>query len=143
LIIDTTYLLPLARIEIDTDLLKAVAEKKISLSLSQISVSLISLFELQAKAASESVPSKYVNEGIEAVVKAFKVEPFHSERVVEISFNLMKTIRDYIDCVVTATAASLKEDLVTEDSKILDRRVMLEERYGIRVRRLADMLRAR
>lgn len=140
MIIDTTYLLPLARIDIDTDLLGAIAEGKVNLRLHEIGVSAISLFELQAKSASKSIPPKYVTAGVRAVVDAFKVEPFHSERVVEISLELMKVLRDYIDCIVVATAASLNEDLLTEDSRILSNKDFIERRYAVEVKRLADLI---
>lgn len=139
MIVDTTYLLPLVRVDVDTDLLKAVAEKRVPLKLSEIGVSLISLFELQAKSASESISSKHVVTGVRAVIDAFEVEPFYTQRVVEISLELMRVLRDYIDCIVVATAASLKQDLVTEDSVILLNKGFIEEKYGIVVKRLADL----
>lgn len=142
MIIDTTYLLPLVRIDVDTDLLKAVVEKKVSLKLREIGVSMISLFELQAKCASESISPKHVITGVRAVIDAFEVAPFHTEQVVRISSELMKVLRDYIDCIVVATAASLKQDLITEDSVILSNKRFIEERYGIGVKRLADLTRA-
>jgi len=45
MIVDTTYLLPLAGIGVDVDLLGAVVEGRARLSLDEVSVSLISLFE--------------------------------------------------------------------------------------------------
>lgn len=54
MIIGTTYLLPLARIEVETDLLLALAERNIpadQLRLEDIQINSISIFELQAKAA--------------------------------------------------------------------------------------------
>lgn len=58
MIIDTTYLLPLARIGVETDLLRAVVEGRVrrDVSLRNLKVNLISLFELQAKAAKLGVP---------------------------------------------------------------------------------------
>lgn len=141
MILDTTYLLPLAKIDIDTDLLRAIADAKVKLSLRELTVSLISLFELQAKAASLSLPSDAVRQSIDAILSTFKVKPFYDGEVVDTSFRLRKLIPDYIDCVVTATAASLKEDLVTEDSRIFARRRAIEEEYGIKVIRYKDLVR--
>ena len=61
MIIDTTYLLPLARIGVEADLLLAIAEKKTRLNMGDLHVSLISLFELQAEAAKLRIPFGAVN----------------------------------------------------------------------------------
>jgi hypothetical protein len=55
LILDTAYLLPLAQIAVESDLLAAVAKKKTYLTLEDIGVSLISVFELQARPESGSI----------------------------------------------------------------------------------------
>ena len=51
MIIDTTYLLPLARTRINNDLLRAMADGKIELRFEDIIVNSVSIFELQAKDA--------------------------------------------------------------------------------------------
>ena len=63
MILDTTYLLPLAGIGVDVDLLRSIVEGRVPLDLGDVKVSLISLFELQAKAAKLDIP-------VERVVKA-------------------------------------------------------------------------
>jgi predicted nucleic acid-binding protein len=133
LILDTTYLLPLARIQIDTDLLRASAERKANLKLEEITVNMISIFELQAKAAKLIVPAKFVVEAVKAINMAFKVEPFSRPEIVEIAYELTKMIPDYIDCVIVGTAAVLKDNLVTEDSRILSKREYLKEKYGVNI----------
>jgi hypothetical protein len=57
MIIDTTYLLPLIGIAIDTDLLKAIVEKRtrMSIGLDELRINSISLFELQAVGAKKGV----------------------------------------------------------------------------------------
>ena len=55
MILDIIYLLLLAQISVDKDLLTAAAKKKADLKLEDISVSLISLFEFQAKVAKLNV----------------------------------------------------------------------------------------
>ena len=74
MILDTTYLLPLARISVDTDLLRAIAEGKVGWKLEEVTVSMISIFELQAKAAKLMVPAEFVVDAVEAIFRAFKVE---------------------------------------------------------------------
>lgn len=49
-------------------------------------------------------------------ISAFRVEPFYEPTVIDISYELRKIIPDYLDCVIVATAAALKEDVITEDS---------------------------
>lgn len=53
---------------------------------------------------------------IEAIFNAFRVEPFYEPTVIDISYELRKIIPDYLDCVIVPTAATLKEDVITEDS---------------------------
>ena len=133
MILDTTYLLPLARIQIDTDLLRASAERKANLKLEEITVNMISIFELQAKAAKLMVPAEFVVEAVKAINMAFKVEPFSRPEIVEIAYELTKMMPDYIDCVIVGTAAVLKDNLVTEDSRILSKREYLKEKYGVNI----------
>ncbi len=141
MILDTTYLLPLAKIDVDTDLLKAITERKVDVGLSEIIINLISVFELQAKAASLSLPFELVAESVEAIFTTFRVEPFHTDRTLQLSFELRRLIPDYIDCIILATAAALKEDLVTEDSRIVRRRKMLQEKCRIKIFRYQELLR--
>ena len=57
MIIDMMYLLPLSGIAIPCDLLKAIAERrtKVKIDFSDLKLSLISIFELQAKASKLSI----------------------------------------------------------------------------------------
>ncbi len=131
MIIDTTYLLPLARIEIDTDLLRDIAEGKTKIRFEDITISEISIFEMQAKAARLGIPPHYVIEAVEAIEKAFRIEPFNKPQIIETSFSLRKEINDYIDCIILATAITLKEDLITEDTLILKRKQNIKKKYNI------------
>ena len=133
MILDTTYLLPLARISIDTDLLKAIADGKVGWKLEEVTVSMISIFELQAKAAKLMVPAEFVVDAIEAIFRAFKVEPFHRPEIIKVAYDVKNLVSDYVDCVIVATATVLKEILATEDSQILSNRELLEGQYGISV----------
>jgi len=142
LIIDTTYLLPLAKIGVKTDLLRAVVEGRIrrEVSLQNLKVNLISLFELQAKAAKLGVPPRNVAEAIGVILKSFQVIPFYKAEVIEIAHKLREILTDYIDCVIVATAITLREDLVSEDRDILSHKEELEKRYGIRIHNYQNLL---
>lgn len=140
MILDTTYLLPLTRIDIDANLLEAIANRLVDLEIDDITISLISIFELQAKAAKLKIPAKFTTEAIEAIFNALKVEPFHDPPVIETSYELRKTISDYVDCVIVATAAILKEDLATEDSIILNKKEAIEKTYNIKVFSFKDLV---
>lgn len=58
LILDTTYLLPLARIAIDVNLLETIVRGRADLKPEDVTVSLISVLGLQAKATKLNVPVK-------------------------------------------------------------------------------------
>ncbi len=133
MIIDTTYLLPLSRIGIDTDLLKAIDDGKTDLRIEEIKISLISIFELQAKAAKFKVPASNVIKAIEVISTAFRIEPFYNPKIIELSQKLLSRLNDYIDCLIVATAVALKEDLITEDSRIIKNRDLIKDRYKVGV----------
>ena len=140
MIADTTYLLPLARIGVDTDLLKAIAEGKTELKLDDLTVNLISTFELQAKAAKMNVPAEYATEAVKTIHSAFRVEPFHRPEIIDTSFKLRKTIRDYIDCIIVATGITLKEDIATEDTLILANKQQIKKQYRVDVLTYKDLV---
>jgi PIN domain nuclease of toxin-antitoxin system len=94
---------------------------------------MISIFELQAKAAKLMVPAKFVVETVKAISMGFKMETFTRPEIVENSYELKKIIPDYIDCVIISTAAVLNEDLITEDSRILSKREYVKEKYGVNI----------
>ena len=145
MIVDTTYLLPLARIDIETDLLWALAKKKIPmnrLSFEEIQINSISIFELQAKAAKLKVSPEYVLAAIEEISKSFTVEPYYSPNVVRRAFELKSVLSDYIDCIIVASAIELKTDLITEDSRIRKSRKRLKEKYGIEILTFREILKA-
>jgi predicted nucleic acid-binding protein len=140
LILDTTYLLPLTQIAVDTDLLAAVAKKKTYLKFEEISVSLISIFELQAKGAKLSVPAKSTIRAVDAILSAFRIVPFYDVKVIEAARKLRETISDYVDCIILATALASKEDLVTEDSIVLEKKKKLLKDYNLKVLSFSDLI---
>jgi len=139
--LDTTYLLPLAQIATDTDLLAAMAKGEANSRLEDVAVSLISIFELQAKAVKLAVPAKTTVKAIDAIVAGFRVIPFDGSDIVETSYRVRKMIPDYIDCVIVATAIAAKEELVTEDSLVQAKKDAIKEEYKLKVLNFKDMVR--
>ena len=142
MIIDTTYLLPIARIDVKRDLLKAIVEgrAKIGIALEDVKISLISLFELQAKACKLGVPAEFVVKAIDVISRTFNVVPFHRRDVIKASFDIYGYVRDYVDSVIIATAIALREDLVTEDSLIHSMEEYVSRNYGIRILSYKDIV---
>ncbi len=142
MIIDTTYILPLARIGVRTDLLRAIAEGRVrkGISFRDLKLSLVSLFELQAKAAKLGIPPKDVAKAVNTILRSFQVVPFYRADIIEIAHELRKIFTDYIDCIIVATAIALREDLATEDRNILSHREELEKNFGINVLTYQDLV---
>jgi predicted nucleic acid-binding protein len=103
------------------------------LTLEELKVSLISLFEMQAKAAKPGIPADRVVRAVRAVERTLTVVPFTEPEIVRIAFRLRSNLRDFIDCIVAATAVALGEDLVTEDRDIHSIAALLKEEYGVNV----------
>lgn len=146
MIIDTTYLLPAARIEVKADLLLAIARKAIPpsvLMFEDITISSISIFELQAKAAKLRVKPDYVLSAIAEFTKVFKIEPYYSPGIIKTASILRDTLlSDYINCIIVATAIELNEKLVSEDSKTIRNRQTLKEKYGLQLLNYTELLSA-
>ncbi|MDE1824021.1 MAG: PIN domain-containing protein [Candidatus Micrarchaeota archaeon] len=140
MIIDTTYLLRLSGIEINTDLLRAIDDGKTTLSFDELGVSQISLFEIQAKVAKLRLPTSLAIDAIKAIRSSFRVEPFYNPEIIEVAYTLSQQFKDYIDCVIVATAVVLKEDLITEDTKINNSKRMIKERYKINILNYKEMV---
>jgi PIN domain nuclease of toxin-antitoxin system len=133
-------MLPLAQIAVDTDLLVAIAKRRTDVKLEDLSVSLISIFELQAKGAKLNIPAKAVVRAVDAMISGFQVVPFYEPLIIEISQKVRATISDYIDCILIATAISSKQDLITEDSLILEKKTKLFKEYKLRVLSFGDLV---
>ena len=140
MILDTTYLLPLAQIAVDKDLLASVAKRNTDVKLEDISVSLISVFELQAKSAKLNIPAKPVIRAVDAIMSAFRVVPFYEPEIIDIGQKIRKMVSDYVDCILIATAISKKEDLVTEDSLIQEKKGKLLKECNLKVVSFKDLV---
>lgn len=138
LILDTTYILPIAKIGVDTDLLTLIDEGKVSISLDDVKISMMSIFELQARVAKYRLPPKLAVNAVEIINSSLKIEPFYSPLIIEVASELSHGLKDYIDCIILATAIALKEDLVTEDSRLLEMKDAVMEKHRIVIRNYAD-----
>ncbi len=138
MIIDTTYLLSLAKAEIEADLLTSIDDGEIEIPASEIRISMISLFELQAKAAKIKLPAKFAIDAIEAIKASLKVEPFYTPKIIKVADTLSREIGDYVDCLILATAIAFKEDLITEDSVLIKMREAVKQEYGINLLNYRD-----
>jgi predicted nucleic acid-binding protein len=130
----------LAQIAVDTDLLAAVAKKNTDLKFEDIVVSLISIFELQAKAAKLKVPAKSTIRAVDAILSVFRVIPFYEAGVIKTAQRIRKIIPDYVDCIILATAVVSKEDLVTEDSIVLEKKEKLLKDHHLKVLNFNDLM---
>ncbi len=138
MILDTTYILPIAKIDIDTDLLTDIDEGTVKLSLDDVRISMISIFELQARIAKYGLPPKLAIDAVEIINSNLKVEPFYSPKIIETADTLSHELKDYVDCLILATAIALKEDLITEDSKIIKMKDAVKQMHGITVLNYKD-----
>ncbi len=142
MIIDTTYLLSLARINVKTDLLRALVENRlrVKLDLSDLKINSISIFELQGKTAKLGVPPEYVYKAVNTILRAFHVIPFYKKEIIETVDELRGRINDYIDCIIVATAIVEHEPLVTEDKLILGVKDIIREKYGVDIYSFNDLI---
>ena len=88
MILDTTYLLPMVGIEIEPDILKACLDNRTTFSIDDVKLSLISIFELQAKAAKLGVKAERVSKGVRAIFQVFDVVEFYRPDIIGTSFEL-------------------------------------------------------
>ena len=138
LILDTTYLLPLAKADIEADLLMAIDDGAVDIPLSDIKISMISIFELQAKIAKNKLPARLAIDAISAINSSIKTEPFYSPKIIEVADALSRELGDYVDCIILATAIALKEDLISEDSRLHGMKEAVRRKYGINILNYRD-----
>ena len=60
--------------------------------------------------------------------------------IIRYSIELRHKLDDFLDCIIVATAISLRENLVTEDRKIHDLSEYLFEKYGIKILSFYDLI---
>lgn len=141
MILDTTYLLPLVGVAVKNDLLRAIVEGRVKgITLDDLAVSQISLFEIQAKSVKLRIPVERVIRAIRAITSTLEVIPFYSKPVIKYSFELYELLGDYIDSVIVATAISTRKPLITEDKLILSHKNTLEDKYKVKIYSYNDIL---
>jgi len=91
------------------------------------------------KGAKLNIPVKSVIRAVDAIMSASRVVPFYEAGVIEIGEKMKKTVPDYVDCILIATAISNKEDLVTENSLILEKKGKLLKEHNLRVLSFKDL----
>mgnify|MGYP000406751341 CR=1 FL=1 len=133
MILDTTYFLPLVGIKIRENLLLDIDLGRINLRFEDVSLSLITIFELQAKATKLKIPPERIFRGVRTIINSFNIIPFYEERIIKIASELKEMLNDYIDCIILATAISSKEGLITEDEDILGLKDQIKKKYKIEV----------
>ena len=140
MIIDTTYLLPLVGISVDSDLFSAMDNKAVKFNLDNTIISQISLFEIQAISAKLGISRSIVSDALNEIRSNFDIVPFEDRQIIQISFKLRKMLPNYIDCVILASAISRKTDILTEDSRIISLKDHINSQYGISVNKLNQII---
>ena len=140
MIIDTTYLLPLARIGVKYDLLRAIADGLVDIDFSELKINLISIFELQAKASKLNIPPPHVVKAVDVIFRSFRVIPFYEENIIRKAHEVNEILRDYINSIIVATAIALREELVTEDTTINTLKETLTKKYKLKILRYKDLI---
>lgn len=141
MILDTIYLLLLVGVAVKNDLLRAIVEGRVeSITLNDLAISQISLFEIQVKSMKLRVPVERVIRAIRAITSMLEVILFYSKSVIKYSFELYGLLGDYVDSVIVATAISTRKTLITEDKLIPSHKSTLEDKYKIKIYNYNDIL---
>ncbi len=120
--------------------MKFIDENKAAISFGDIKLSLISLFELQAKATKLSININLIIEGINVIKNAFEVIPFYEPDIIKIAHELRKYLTDYIDCIIIATAITNDKELATEDRDIHAIKSRLKKKYRVKIYSFNDLI---
>ena len=119
LLYDTTYFLPLAGIEVTGPAAEAL--RKARSSGREVWVSEISMFELLAKGAKFAEAGKVEGERVSLAVRAvmederIRKAPAYEGRVASTSVSLRRFHRDFVDCLIIASALEHCEGMVSEE----------------------------
>ena len=122
ILVDTTYLLPAVGVSVK-GLPKDVLLKLLRLD-HPIYISEIAIFELSAKSAKYIVEGKLgvdrASKGVRSIVYDERIEkiPIYDTPIMQVAFRLRRLLSDFIDCIVTSSAISVCDVLITEDKDI-------------------------
>ncbi|MHB8361496.1 MAG: PIN domain-containing protein [Thermoplasmataceae archaeon] len=133
MILDTTYLLPIVGIEVEADLFDAIENTRKPVDFNSISISLISIFEIQAKTAKLGISWEITSQAVDELMKKFEIVPFFGNDIIKTSLEIRQEIPDYIDCIILATAICRKDSLMTEDRRILSFMEKNRKKYEIEI----------
>ncbi|MHB8701951.1 MAG: hypothetical protein ACYC7D_13175 [Nitrososphaerales archaeon] len=56
------------------------------------------------------------------------------------SFEMRKILFDYVDCIIVGTGVALKEDVISEDSRILKIREEIQTQFGITIHSISEIV---
>ena len=76
------------------------------------------------------------------IMSSFRVVSFYEAGVIEAAQRMRKTVSDCVDCILLATAITSKEDLVTKDSLILEKKGKLLKEHGVKLLSFRDLTNA-
>jgi len=118
-LLDTTYLLPVAGIQLQR--VEKDALRRARTSGHQLFISEISLFELAAKGAKLAKNRLADRERLAQAVQSLVLDEslgkvkVYDEEVLSLAIDLRQHHSDFVDCLILASAVSSCEVLVTED----------------------------
>lgn len=128
MLLDTTYLLPAIGISIkgipQDAVLKLIEKGHI------VFISDITIFELSAKGskyvAEEKLSPERVSKGIRTIVYDENITKLsiHDTLTLHMAFKLRRLLNDFIDCLITSSAISACNVVVTEDEHIKNLRLI-------------------
>jgi PIN domain nuclease of toxin-antitoxin system len=130
ILLDTTYLLPVAGIQV-----QGVERDTIKRARSlghQLFISEISLFELAAKGAKLAKDGLANKERLTQAVQSLVSDESlgkvgaYEEELLPLAVDLRQNHSDFVDCLILASAVSACEMLVTEDALLADNNELME-----------------
>jgi predicted nucleic acid-binding protein len=122
ILLDTTYIFPIAGIDVH-DVERDAVKKAIAAG-HQLSISEMSLFELAAKGAklvrNGSVEAERLTQAVQSIASDERLRKIqlYQDGVLPLAINLRRHHSDFMDCVILASAVSACEILVTEDESL-------------------------
>ena len=129
-LLDTSYLLPLIKVEVQ-GISSSILTDLINRCDTEIFYSELSLFEIAAKGmklilSGENLTVFDIRSGLDSLLWNDKILSLGWAKhplLLELSFSLRKIHKDFIDCLILATAICYTDAFITFDKEIYDRLV--------------------
>jgi len=124
LLLDTAYLLPAIGISVKG--IPQNAPIKLIEGEHQISISDITIFEISASGAKQtilgSLTTDRVSRGVRVIIYDDRIEriPIYDTSVLPYAFTLRRTLNNFIDCITLSSGINRCDIIVTEDKDIHD-----------------------